>query len=400
MTQHRVAGFRDVEATLKNKELLQGTYDGDTYFLPDTLINMTGEPHQRKRKATLNLFTREFFRDYENRVFPATLRDVLQPVVEAGRGDMVSFGFHAVVSLVSDATGLDRERTTEETERIIAIVHDLANASVIDQLLTGSKDEARAKIRAGIERFDADFYTPAAERRKEMLARGEELPRDIISTLIQEYPDDELSHDQMVKDAAFFLLAGVATQANTLNNASMELLTWLQRRPNDRRLLIDNPIVMQKFIWETLRLYPPQKRVMRKAASTVQLATGHEATSGDFVQVDVVEANRDEGIFGADAAEFNPYREIIGRTQLTGISFGIGLHSCAGRILAAGVPLTPENVNSDEAEFGIVHMIMRELIRHGMDFDPDNAPTIDESTIRKLYATFPFVLRPELVEAG
>jgi len=396
MTQYQIDDFREVEATLKNKELRQALYDGDDYFLVDTLINMHGEAHQRKRKATLNLFTREFFREYENTTFPATLQEALEPVIEAGRGDMAQLGFHAVVNLISDATGLDRRRTPEETERILHIIHELEHVSTIGQIIIGSQEEARAKIRAALAQFDAEFYTPSANRRKEMAARGEELPRDIIATMIAEYPNDELPHSEMVNDAAFFLLAGTATVANALNACTKEILTWLQAHPEDRQRLVDDPITMQKFVWETLRLHPPQRVAARKAVSTVLLPTGHEAVQGDFIALNVTEANRSTEIFGEDATEFNPFREVNGRTQLTGVAFGIGLHSCAGRILAAGVQLTPENASSDENEYGLVHMIMREMIRLGMDFDPDRPAVIDESTIRKLYSSFPFVLRPEL----
>ena len=115
--------------------------------------------------------------------------------------------------------------------------------------------------------------------------------------------------------------------------------------------------------------------------------------TGDIVDVNIAVANRDPAVFGADADVFNPYRETPRRVQLYGMTFGAGMHACVGRILSAGMPISADGPNEEETEYGTLYMVVHALLSEGIDFHPDQPPTIDESTTRKHFHTFPFVLR-------
>ncbi|MDO9525618.1 MAG: hypothetical protein Q7J57_08770, partial [Gemmobacter sp.] len=78
--QTNVTRFADVEPTLRIPDLMQALYDADPVFLPTTVVVLHGEAHKEKRRAVQSIFTREFFRQYQNNVFPDALEETLAPV--------------------------------------------------------------------------------------------------------------------------------------------------------------------------------------------------------------------------------------------------------------------------------------------------------------------------------
>jgi benzoate 4-monooxygenase len=224
-----------------------------------------------------------------------------------------------------------------------------------------------------------------------------ELPNDAITAQLRKYPtDDDLPYDERMKDAAFFILAGAFTTANVLQNTVNEVLNWLDTHPGDRQKLINDPVVMQKFIWESTRLHPASPITKRRALCPMHLPSGQDAVADDYVTIDLTKANRNPDLFGEDAESFNPHRTLAGRTPLHGLSFGGGAHSCLGKMLAVGVQITEANKDAEETEFGTIHMVMAELLKHGIARDPDRESRIDESTTRRHFHTLPFILDPQL----
>ena len=396
MTQHRVTAYQNAEATLKIPTLMQALYDADPIFLPQTVVCLHGDAHREKRKAVLSVFTRDFFRDYQNRVFPGALAESLAPVQAAGRGDMVQFAYRVLVNLVADSAGIDRAHTEEDTDRILRLIGGLAKAPTMGQMVAGDRDAALARIEAALEEFERDFYTPSAARRQALIDAGGDTPHDMLTALLRTYPDGKLSRDVLVKDAAFFILAGAFTTGNVLMHTVNDVLTWCRDHPGTRGQLLADPGLLQKFVWEAIRLHPASPVSRRKPTGPVNVPGGAEAVPGDLVEVDIMEANRNPDVFGPDADRFNPYRELSSRVPLTGISFGAGPHACPGRILAGGLKITPDNINSDETEFGTIHLVVQALLRAGIDLDPDNPAVIDETTTRRHLHALPFVLRPDL----
>ncbi|MGO4388695.1 cytochrome P450 [Microvirga sp. 2YAF29] len=395
--QHHVNEFAQVEPTLRITDLKQALYDADPIFLTTAVVSLHGDEHKEKRRVVQSLFTREFFRQYQNRVFPKTLEETLAPVVEAGGGDMTEFAYRVLVNLVADVAGLDRDRTEEQTDRIQMIIGKLGKAPTMGQMLSGSREEALNEIREALEIFKVEFYAHSAARRRELIARkagdsSVELPRDMLTYMLQAY-DGRVEEDQLVRDTAFFILAGAFTTANALQNTLWEILAWCRKHPETRNELLNSPELLQKFIWESLRLHPASPVARRKALCPVHLSDQTEVAEGDQVDINIAIANRDPSVFGADAAEFNPYRELPRRVQLHGMSFGAGMHACVGRILAAGMPITAEGSGEEETEFGTLYLVIHALLREGVDFHPADAPTIDESTTRKHFHTFPFTVR-------
>ena len=394
--QHNVNAFVEVEPALRLPDLKQALYD-DPIFLPTTVVALHGEEHKEKRRVVLSLFTREFFRQYQNRVFPAALAETLAPCVAAGGGDLTSFSYRVLVNLVADAAGVDRDRTEQQTDHIQMLIGKLGKAPTISQMLSGSREAAVAEIAEALEIFKTDYYLHSAARRRDLIARQRldssvELPRDMLTCMLLAY-EGRVEEDQLVRDTAFFILAGAFTQANALQNTLWEILTWCRKHPETRSELLTNPELLQKFVWESLRLHPASPVARRKALCPMRLPDQSEISEGDIVDINIATANRDPSVFGPDAADFNPYRELPRRVQLYGSTFGAGSHACVGRSLAAGMPLAITNLESEETEYGTLYLVTRALLSESIDFDPAQPPVIDESTTRKHFHSFPFVLK-------
>lgn len=403
--EHFITTYRDGEATLRIPDLHQALYDADTLFLPRTVVCLHGKEHVEKKRLFMGVFNRSFFRHYQNHVFPAALAETMQPVIESGKGDMTAFAYRVLVNLVADSAGIDRAHTEADTDRLLALIGKLGHAPTMGQLTNpADRDRLMAELEEALETFRIEFFEPSLARRRALVARFEageldekDLPNDAITAQVRRYPDDsELSYDERVKDAAFFILAGAFTTANVLMNTVNEVLDWLDRHPEDRRRLVEDPVLMQKFIWESVRLHPASPITKRRALCPMHLPDGQDAAADDYVTVDLTKANRNPDLFGADAESFNPLRETERRVPLHGLSFGAGAHSCLGKMLAVGVQITDANKSDEETEFGTIFMVLKALLEHGIDRDPERSVEIDESTTRRHFRTLPFRLNPDL----
>ena len=75
------------------------------------------------------------------------------------------------------------------------------------------------------------------------------------------------------------------------------------------------------------------------------------------------------------------------------MSFGHGMHHCIGQELAVGVDPDPDD-GFDERLFGLVGLVIQELIAHGVRPDPDDPPTLDPLTERRTFSRYPVLLTP------
>ena len=405
MTEHFVNAYRDAEQTLRLPDLHQALYDADTVFLPRTVVCLHGEEHQKKKRIFSGVFNRRFFRHYQNHVFPKAVRETMDPVIAAGRGDMAQFAYRVLINLTADSAGIDRRHTEEDTDRLLQLLGKLGHAPTMGQLTDPSaREKLLGELEEALAAFREEFFEPSLARRREIVARHEageidraDLPTDAITAQLLHSPTDEdLPYDERMKDAAFFILAGAFTTANVLMNMVNNALDWFEERPEDRRRLLDDPILMQTFIWENVRLHPASPITKRRALCPMSLPDGYEAASDDYVTIDLTKANRNPELFGADAEAFNPHRELPENLPLHGLSFGGGAHVCLGKLLAVGARITEDNKDAEETEVGTIALVMQELLRHGVARDPERAPKIDESTSRRHFSTLPFVLRDDL----
>jgi len=310
---------------------------------------------------------------------------------------------------VADSAGIDRAHNESDTDRLFALIGKLGHAATMGQLTDPSdRDKLMVELKEALDAFEKEFFEPSLARRRALVDKfnaGEieksDLPRDAITAQLRHSPtDDDLPYDERVKDAAFFILAGAFTTANVLMNVVNEVLDWLEDHPEDRLNLINDPVLMQKFIWEGVRLHPASPITKRRALCPVHLPDGHDAATDEFVTVDLTRANRNPDLFGEDAESFNPHRALADNLPLHGVSFGGGAPVCLGKLLAVGVKITEDNKDAEETEFGTIAMVLRALLQEGIARDPARPVEIDESTTRRHFRTLPFVIDPALAQQG
>ena len=83
-------------------------------------------------------------------------------------------------------------------------------------------------------------------------------------------------------------------------------------------------------------------------------------------------ANRDKGVFGADAHVFNPYRAAPHGQRPWGLTFGSGPHICIGRPLVTGQ--SSQGGDDNSATYGTMVRMTRALYEAGVILDPDHPP--------------------------
>jgi cytochrome P450 len=400
MSTIELSNYRVCEKALMEPDLKQALYDEGAVLFDKVLVTLHGDEHRSRRILEMRVFRRNFFRHYEYDVIPNIFNEMVQPALTAGGVDVVEFGYRVMVNLAVTFAGIDRQSgSPEEFDDLIRMLKTFGRAATLGQSNI-DRDAEKAKIAAAIKEFDEKFYVPSAQRRQGLIDQfnaGEieedDLPMDILTVLLRNEDKLELVRDLIVREVAYFFMVGAVSSVHSLGHAMHHLLTWCEEHPQDRQKLIDDTELTQRFVHESFRLHPSSPVSMRKALAAVKFISGETAEEGDTVIINLHQANRDATIFGDDAAEFNPFREIAHGVTETGITFGIGIHTCLGKNLAAGVlPKAGESVDPDRRQLGMVTWIAHALLKCGAVKDPENPGHIDPTITRETWAEYPILL--------
>lgn len=155
---------------------------------------------------------------------------------------------------------------------------------------------------------------------------GDDVLTDLLNARAGDY--QPLSEREILAVAAAFVGAG----HETTTVAITELVRLLAERPDlveQLRQAEDQPTMIKSFCEEFLRLNPPLNAQPRVATEDTEIA-GVKIPAGTPVLVANRSANRDERVFGEDAAQFSCPRKGVARH----ITFGGGVHACLGNALA------------------------------------------------------------------
>ena len=392
MTEHIFNNYNDAVNALRIKDLKQSLYDDGEVIMDQVLVCLHGEEHKKRRKLENKIFTREVFKYYENEVFPRTINETLEPYIESGKMDLVDYGFRVLLNLTADFSGVDRpEKTKKETEILLGLLKIFASGATLHHS-TRDHEEVKNEVRNALKSFDEQFLKPSIKRRKNLIKKQayEDLPSDILTVLLMNEDDLNLPYDVLQREIAFYLLAGAQTSIHSLVHVFHEIHDWIKNNPEKEVKLKDDPIFVQKCFLESTRLHPSSPIALRKPVCPVKLPDDKEANLGDSIVIDLYNSNRDKKVFGEDADKFNPYREPPSGQNLYGLSFGLGMHSCIGRNLAAGVNSKPDT-DPNNHHYGTVTMILRELISRDAIPDPNDKPKMDDKTKRPNWGYYPII---------
>ena len=160
---------------------------------------------------------------------------------------------------------------------MLSLLRTFGKAATLGQAL-GDRAAIRAEIQRGLDEFDAEFFAPSMRRRTELLAahaRGEieeaELPRDMLLVMLQGDADLRASHDVLMKEMAFYLMAGAHTSIHSMTHAVHEFLQWVEAHPEDRGRADIDPFFLQRCVYESIRLHPSSPTACRRPTGSIEL---------------------------------------------------------------------------------------------------------------------------------
>lgn len=158
-----------------------------------------------------------------------------------------------------------------------------------------------------------------------ILAERRKAPRDdLLSQLLATRVDGRaLTEAELLGFGFILLVAGNETTTNLISNAAI----LLDRHPDARRRLVEDPALMPRAVEEFLRFDPPVQGLARTNTSDLELYD-QTIPEGDSVLLLFASANRDERVFP------DPDRFDIARSPNDHLSFGLGAHFCLGSGLA------------------------------------------------------------------
>lgn len=392
--------FRACEQALKEPELKQALYDEGAIVMERVLVTLHGEEHRQRRLAEMTVFRRDFFRRYEHEVIPQIFTEVMQTLPRDEDVDLVTLGYRFMVYLAMNFAGIDlADRNTEEFDELIRMLRTFGLAATLGQSKGSAAEQASARedIRATLNEFDRRFFTPSAQRRRALIAEFEAgtisedaLPMDVLTALLRNEDSLEMVRDMMLRETAFYFLASAHTSVHSLSHAVHHLLDWFDAHPDEREAFIANPDRVQRFVHESFRLHPSSPVAKRRALAPVTFLDEQQAATDDIVIINLRRANRDAAIFGSDGDQFSGERSVPRGVAETGITFGIGMHSCLGKNLAAGtLPIPGKTIPADKRQLGTVPWICHALISAGISRDPGRPGELDATIERETWLRYP-----------
>ncbi len=392
-------GYADVREAFRQHDLEQALYDAGGVVMADSLLVLHGADHRRRRRVENRLFRRGTFRYWEKAFLRDVVRDTLAPFAAAGRADLVELGYRTIMNLTAMVAGLDQPTgSVAETDALYRFAKKFSEGATLVHS-TRDPDDVRAEVQAALEEFDALFLQPSIERRRrllEQLGAGEitedDLPRDVLTALLRNWDELGIDRDVLRRECAFYLQAGSHSTADAFTHAADDFFAWTRRDPRAAEKARREPGVLQRCVYETLRLHPASPVAQRRALAPIRLRGGVEIPDGAFVVLDLAAANRDPQVFDHPDV-YDPLREVPAEVPRWGHAFGGGMHACIGTELAGGVP-APDDPTPDQAHehvLGTVTLMLEALLTAGARPDWDAAPQRDPHSARDHFASYPVV---------
>jgi len=395
VTKFETSDYQTIKKALVNRDLKQALYDEGKVIMEGVLLTLHGQEHHQRRKLEHKVFQRDFFKYYEHELFPKTLNETISPFLRKGSADLLDFGYRITMNLTADFAGIDRfKKTPEETENLLILVKIFSQGAT----LVHSKrphDEVNMEVTEALGVFEEKFLIPSKNRRLKILKQfndnklnEDDLPRDVLTVLLRNVDGINLDDDLIKREIAFYLQAGSHSTANSMVHALHEILEWMEKHSEDKEKIYNDPIFLQRCVHESMRLHPASPVAWRKPTCPIELDKEIKMNQDDLLIMDLHNANRDKEIFGNDAEEFNPYRELDPNQSIWGLTFGIGLHLCFGRDLDGGL-ISDEKTKPEKHQYGIVTLLVRKLLENKVRLDPDNKPLKDMNTERPNWGSYP-----------
>ena len=278
-----------------------------------TSVVFTDPPdHTRIRRLFQAAFTRRALAALKPRI-GALVDGYLDRFEDQGRMEVVGeFSFKLPIEVVCDLLGVPGSDRLRLRDWALAILSALEPALSQDQLDTGNR---------AVDEFKAYLRDLIRHRRAHP---GRASDTEVLTVLADAEADGEkLTEIELLHQCIFMLNAGHETSTNMLSHGVHEML----RHPDQIARLRDDPALIDPMVEEVLRFQAPIQ-INNRRSTTDQVVGGIGLPAGTTVHMIVAAANRDPGQFA------DPDRFDITRRPNRHLSFGLGVHICAGNALA------------------------------------------------------------------
>ena len=239
--------------------------------------------------------------------------DLIDAMLATGRAEFIKdFAYQLPVRVMCDMLGID-----PGDPRLPEVMDAIARSFIVFEARALTEQElAEANEQIGV--LQAFFEELFADR---MVNPQDDLATALVQSGGQE---DALSHEELVTVAIGLFGAGFETTAHMLGNG---ILSFAQNRQQWAALVADPRNRSAAAVDETLRFESSLIATYRTALAETQIR-GETIYPGEKVLTLIGAANRDPRLFD------DPDRFDIGRDARKHLSFGGGIHFCAGAELA------------------------------------------------------------------
>ncbi len=278
---------------------------GTTYDSPPTMMHTDPPQHTRYRRLAQPAFKPSIVKLMEDGI-TTKAQDLVANIPAGTPVDVVanlSVPFPLLV--ICELLGVDGEQWPRFYEWSEAVIP--------------GETEISAEKRGELQVEMWTYLIGVAEERRNA-------PKDDVVSALATYCEegDQLSESELAMFLIQLLVAGNETTRNLISGG----LVALAEHPDQWAALRAERSRIPAAVEEMLRWTTPVISFMRTATRDTRIGD-QPIASGDPVLMVYAAANRDESVFGADAAEFR-----IDRNPNPHLSFGFGTHFCLGAALA------------------------------------------------------------------
>src|SRR6202142_37208 len=147
---------------------------------------------------------------------------------------------------------------------------------------------------------------------------------DLLSMMAHAEATRDMDPKNFLGNLILLIVGGNDTTRNTMSGS----IYALSKNPDQYRKLRENPALIDSFVPEVIRWQTPLAHMRRTALADIEFR-GRQIKKDDKVVMWYVSGNRDDEVID------RPYEFIIDRARpRTHVSFGFGIHRCAGIRLA------------------------------------------------------------------
>lgn len=269
--------------------------------------------HTTVRKLISGAFTPRKLAEFEPLIDEIVDR-LLDRVDDLGELDLIEdFAKVLPTEIISFMLGIPEEFRSKLRGYSLAILGALDPVVPEERMIAGN---------AAVEEFSEVLDDLINHRREnpEGAAQGEVLE----SLIFGEHEGRRLTQEELIQNCIFLLNAGHETTTSLVGNSVGILLD----APDQHRLLLDQPGLIDSAVEEFLRVQSPLQIGNRTAAADTTLSDGTLLPAGTYIHTSIAGANRDPAVFE------NPDRVDITRKPNRHIAFITGIHVCLGATLA------------------------------------------------------------------